>query len=238
MEDGKSKFDNLTLFGQAMPQIIHDIRNPLNIVIGFSSVLQMDDSVNDEVKSYLKKIYHCGMAIEKQLVNIDYFAMETSDFDLEPVELKAAIDQYVKENNFFFEDKKISFDYHIPANVKISGSTDLINKLLENLLQFSMKGLKSTKERIVAVNVVQNGSEVQLFYSDSSNKAATQGDFFTYEEVLHAKRGLAPIFLERLMTFSGGSIMYLSDAKWQEKRKDLEKKSPFYQGFCLTFKAG
>ena len=44
-------------FGKAMPQIIHDIRNPLNIIIGFSSIMQIDDTISQENAQYLQKIY-------------------------------------------------------------------------------------------------------------------------------------------------------------------------------------
>ena len=52
-------------FGKAMPQIIHDIRNPLNIIIGFSSIMQIDDTISQENAQYLQKISLLPIGITK-----------------------------------------------------------------------------------------------------------------------------------------------------------------------------
>ena len=53
-----TKKDKEKIFGKAIPQLIHDIRNPLNIVIGFSSILQIDETINDEIRSYIQNILY------------------------------------------------------------------------------------------------------------------------------------------------------------------------------------
>ena len=96
-----NKEDKEKMFGKAIPQIIHDIRNPLNIIIGFSSILQLDDSINEEVRSYLKNIILSGMHIEQLLSNIDYFMMDTLDLPIVKVNLKRifGISQHIDNIN-------------------------------------------------------------------------------------------------------------------------------------------
>ena len=65
-----------TLFGDAMPQVVHDIRNPLNIIIGYSSILQMDSSLSEESRQYIQKVYQSGLAIEDLLSDIDFFDLD------------------------------------------------------------------------------------------------------------------------------------------------------------------
>ena len=62
-----TKKDKEKIFGKAIPQLIHDIRNPLNIVIGFSSILQIDETINDEIRSYIQNILYSSFKIEELL---------------------------------------------------------------------------------------------------------------------------------------------------------------------------
>ena len=71
-----TKKDKEKIFGKAIPQLIHDIRNPLNIVIGFSSILQIDETINDEIRSYIQNILYSSFKIEELLSNIDNYFLD------------------------------------------------------------------------------------------------------------------------------------------------------------------
>ena len=71
-----TKEDKDKIFGKAIPQIIQDIRNPLNIVIGFSSILQIDETINTEIRSYLHNILYSSFKIEDLLSNIDNYFLD------------------------------------------------------------------------------------------------------------------------------------------------------------------
>ena len=65
--------DKYSIIGEALPQIIHDIRNSLNAIIGFSSILNMEESLDEETKLYIGSIYDSGNQIEDLLEAIDIF---------------------------------------------------------------------------------------------------------------------------------------------------------------------
>ena len=114
-----NKEDKEKMFGKAIPQIIHDIRNPLNIIIGFSSILQLDDSINEEVRSYLKNIILSGMHIEQLLSNIDYFMMDTLDLPIVKVNLK-------KEYSIFLSQHIDNINKHVIINLILMKNLDFI----------------------------------------------------------------------------------------------------------------
>ena len=213
---------NDDVFGKAIPQLIHDIRNPLNIIIGFSSILQIDETVNDEVRNYLKKIYHSGMFIEQLLSNIDYFSMDKKDIEVKTFDINSEIDNFFKSKTEIIADKKIIVNIINKNNIEIDFSTELLTKILENLFLFSMKGFKSSKNKEIFVIVKSVNNKLILYYSDSSENITINSDYFTFEEVIKAKRSLCPIFIKKYISLFDGDIKYYYLKNWVEKINDIK----------------
>lgn len=231
----KKEDENDKIFGRALPQMIHDIRNPLNIIIGFSSILQIDDTVNDEIKSYAKKIYNSGMLIEQLLANIDYFLMEDYEVAAEEFSLEGVIKEFLEEKRYTIKDKNIFFDYNIIGEDSLVYSPDIIGKLLNNLFQYSLKGFKSSKTREITL-IINNLSdnELKLYYYDTSQHIVIKDDYFSFEEVLKAKRSLAPLFIKRIVENSQGKVSYYFNRGWTDKMAELHIQSNSNHGYIIS----
>lgn len=228
-KDEKEKF-----FGKAIPQMIHDIRNPLNIIIGFSSILQIDESINDEVRSYIKNILFSGMHIEQILSNIDYFMMDTLDLPIENIFLKKEYDIFVKQNNDIINDKEIIINNNIDEDLIFRLPQGIFTRLLDNFFQFSLKGMKSVQHREININITVSGSELILHYHDTSLPIFIEGDYFTFDEILKAKRSLSPLFIEKLIREYSGNIYYYYGKKWATELDAIDSKSKTQHGFKLN----
>ncbi|HNZ27125.1 MAG TPA: hypothetical protein PLG34_06670 [Spirochaetota bacterium] len=226
----KSKYDEL--FGKAMPQLIHDIRNPLNIIIGFSSIIQIDETVNDEVRGYLRNIFHSGMFIEEMLSNIDYFSMEKIDLDESEFEVTQAIQNFFKTKNETITDKKISLNIFSENEITVRHSLEILNKILENLFQFSLKGFKSISSKDIFISIKKENNNLLLRYSDSSEPVHIKGDYFSVDETIKIRRGLGPIFVEKFVEIFNGNTKYYYLKDWYEINKDARIKTN--HGFCIS----
>lgn len=225
-----SKYNEL--FGKAIPQLIHDIRNPLNIIIGFSSIIQIDETVNDEVRGYLKKIFHSGMFIEDMLSNIDYFSMDKIDLDETDFEITQAVQNFYKTKNETITDKKISLNIFFENEITIRYSLELLNKILENLFQFSLKGFKSINSKDIFISIKKEDNNLLLRYSDSTEPVHIEGSYFTVEETIKIRRGLGPTFVEKFVETFNGNIKYYYLKDWYEINKDGRIKTN--HGFCIS----
>ena len=219
MSDNNTQYKKL--FGEAMPQIVHDIRNPLNIIIGYSSILQMDSSLSEENRQYIQKVYQSGLAIEDLLSDIDFFDLDLSEFESERVNIADLVRQYVeyyKEtlgNDIYIEMTNI-------ADVTTFLPPVIFKKLFNNLFGFSNKGFKtSSTNKKIFISVTADGDVFRIMYSDTTMSVSLDGDYFTFDDSVHARRGLFPLFLENAAKSLGGTIRYLQQKLWQDMRNSF-----------------
>ena len=211
----------LTLFGNAMPQVVHDIRNPLNIIIGYSSILQMDSSLSEESRQYIQKVYQSGLAIEDLLSDIDFFDLDLSEFESDNINIADAVREYVD-----YYKTTVGSDIYVEmtrlAEVKTFLPSVIFKKLFNNLFGFSNKGFKtSSTSKKIFISVTTDGDTFRIMYSDTTMSVSLDGDYFTFDDSVHARRGLFPLFLENAAKSLGGTIRYLQQKAWQDTRGDF-----------------
>jgi light-regulated signal transduction histidine kinase (bacteriophytochrome) len=222
------------IFGKAISQLIHDIRNPLNIIIGFSQMIQIDENINPEIRNYVKKIFQSGMFIEELLTNIDYYVIEKSELEESEISIEDEIVQILSNKTESFAEKKITVDYQINENRSFKFSQILFRKVIENLFLFSMKGFKSSHIKKIIFRIMTKPGFFEIYYSDTSEPVDIKTGYFSFDEVLKAKRGLGPTFVEKYLQLYQGSIQYYAGQKW----RDLTGSDPLFvetrQGFHLS----
>lgn len=227
---------NYEIFGKAIPQLIHDIRNPLNIIIGFSSILQMEESLNDEMKSYIKKIYQAGFSIEQILSNIDLYIVGIEDLEKGEFDVYEELEFFLKNKEDIINEKKIYIKILDKKELKISFSPEIFKRILENIFTFSLKGFKNSKLKEIFISIkiesINDKDILTIYYGDNSDIIPLKDNFFTIEEVLNNKRGLGLIFLEKFITYANGNVKYLYSTNWQNAVKDLNIKTE--HGFIIT----
>lgn len=209
------------LFGEAMPQVVHDIRNPLNIIIGYSSILQMDSSLSDEDRQYIQKIYQSGLAIEDLLADIDFFDLDLSEFESERVNIAELIRQYVD-----YYKETVGSDIYVEMtnlnDIETFLPPVIFKKLFNNLFGFSNKGFKtSSTSKKIFISLMTDGGSFCILYSDTTMSVSLDGDYWTFDDSVHARRGLFPLFLENAVKSLGGTIRYMQQKSWQDFRGDF-----------------
>ncbi|HBD92878.1 MAG: hypothetical protein A2015_13700 [Spirochaetes bacterium GWF1_31_7] len=220
-------------FGKAIPQIIHDIRNPLNIIIGFSSILQIDESINEEVRSYIKNIILSGMHIEQLLSNIDYFMMDTLDMPIESVFIKKEYEIFIKQNFDIINDKQIIINNNLKDDTILKLPQGIFTRILDNFFQFSLKGMKSVTNRQINIDLFINDKALLFYYHDTSTPIYIESDYFSFDEILKGKRSLAPMFIEKLIKEYNGTIHYLYGKKWAAELDVIQSNIKTQHGFKI-----
>ena len=155
------------------------------------------------------------------LSDIDFFDLDLSEFESERVNIAELVKQYVeyyKEtlgNDIYIEMTNI-------ADVTTFLPPVIFKKLFNNLFGFSNKGFKtSSVNKKIFISVTADGDVFRIMYSDTTMSVSLDGDYFTFDDSVHARRGLFPLFLENAAKSLGGTIRYLQQKLWQDMRNSF-----------------
>jgi len=128
----------------------HEMRTPLNAVIGFSELTLEDDILSAEARENVEKICSAGESL-LGLVNdiLDISKIEERKFELVPVEYDTArmINDSVTQSIIHKQEKAIEFFINIDENipVRLYGDDLRIKQIMNNLLSNAFKYTKDGK---------------------------------------------------------------------------------------------
>jgi signal transduction histidine kinase len=133
----------------------HEMRTPLNAVIGLSEIALDTGCLSYEVYDYVEKINNTGSALLSMVNDIlDISKIESGKFELVPVEYDCAemINDTVTQNIIRKEEKPVEFVLNIGENIpkRLYGDDLRIKQILNNLLSNSFK---YTKEGIIEFEI-------------------------------------------------------------------------------------
>jgi len=141
MQDELVKKERLSIVGQFSSMILHDIRNPVSVIKGYSDILILKNTDPEKVKNY-------AGAIQKEALALNSLASEMLDYSRGDIRLNLAIielDELV--DNVFFNIKRKILDnnIHLHSNIQYKGPVLLdyerVYRVLVNLCDNSRKAL-------------------------------------------------------------------------------------------------
>jgi len=148
-----------------LANVTHEIRNPLNAIIGFSElILKNKDFLIEEHKKYINAIYKSGKNL-LTLINdlLDFSKIKSGKFQFEEIEfdlretVHGAVDMFKPKAL----EKSIQLECRISGNVpeKLRGDpmrlSQALTNLVSNALKFTEKGYVKLKVRLVRQNQAQ-----------------------------------------------------------------------------------
>lgn len=223
----------------------HDIRTPMNAVLGFTALLARDAENPDKVKEYTKKITVSGQHLlslindildvskiesGKVVLNLDEFTLN---------DLVSSVDAIIrpmaktKNQNFYVEVTGIKHEY-------LLGDETRINQILINLLSNAVKytpengsiwfriiGLKqrSSQYEHIRIEVQDNGYGMTPEYLGTIFDAFTRAENSTTNKVQGTGLGMA--ITKNIVELMGGTIDVTSEVdKGSLFRVDIEFRIP------------
>lgn len=157
---------------QFFSSISHDMRTPLNVIIGMSEVAGKCVEDRERVRNYLEKIHYSS----RQLLGLINHILEVSRLDQgmylqnESFNLKEKIAQSVDEFEVQAkeEKKELHFTYHI-KHEEVRGDITRLYQIVSNLLSNAMAFTKEGDSISVALNEIYNQeyTRYQIIVSDT-----------------------------------------------------------------------
>ncbi|MBC8486275.1 MAG: response regulator [Bacteroidetes bacterium] len=153
-----------------LSNISHEIRTPINGILGFSEIIRKDDLHTDEKEKYTNIIKACGKSLLKIIDDvIDLSKIESNQIQLNIEEF--FITKFVTElYDFFINDElfKQRQKVELRLNININGSTMIKSdreKLQQILINLVGNALKYTEEGYIEI-----GSKIEEGKYNGANK--------------------------------------------------------------------
>jgi signal transduction histidine kinase/CheY-like chemotaxis protein len=150
----------------------HEMRTPMNAVVGLTNLMLDDDTIPDSIKETLKKINSAGDTL-MGLINdiLDISKIEAGRLELMPVHYDVAslLNDIIMLNMIRAADKPITFKLDITDDLPCTlfGDDLRVKQILNNLLS---NAFKYTKEGTVTLGVSISGDDnawLSFYVSDS-----------------------------------------------------------------------
>jgi len=148
-------------------RISHDMRTPLNAILGFSQIMQeerLGPIANDRYKEYLGDI-QTGSRFLLSLVNdlLDYSKLEGGKLDLDPVDvdLSASVQSALNLMRVESETAQITLESDVDQNLPhIVADERSVQQMLLNLLSNAVKYCDPGDRVLVSAHSIDNGSVI------------------------------------------------------------------------------
>ncbi|MFG6442825.1 ATP-binding protein [Roseateles sp. LKC17W] len=214
--------------GRFLATMSHEFRTPLNAILGFTQLMQMDAGVPVAQKARLQLMRDSGLHL-LELINdvLDMASIEAGKVSLKPapVDLRALLDMACDSVRLRAEQKNLAFavdiDPRLPQQVLVDGQRlrQVLLNLLSNAVKFTDSGTVSLAAGLL--EPVQAG-QARLHFSVTDSgigmTAAQQARLFqAFEQVSEASRtlggtGLGLSISQQLVRLMGSQILVQSTA--------------------------
>lgn len=155
-----------------LANISHEIRSPLNAIIGLSNILyrkSSSENLSEEFIEQLRYIYFNGEYLSELINNIlDYSRIEADKMHiyLEEIDIRSFINLIVKIHSSSATEKDVNLFFEIDEDVPIKIVTDFtkFRQILTNLLTNAIKFTKNNTE--IKIIISSNQEFLQLSVQD------------------------------------------------------------------------
>ena len=201
----------------------HQIRTPLNGIMGFSDMLETELAVigNEELFDYAKNIRESGAKLMSMITNIfDISNIEANILELNIIEcnINDIISDVEKENLLKANEKGVNYKTKLGSGIPsiiadVNSLVKVLNIVIDNAIKYTSKGFvaissTSNTDDTVTVRIADKGigidNEILRALNDSFDHKKN-GSLLTYQN-----SGLGLILAHRLIVLMNGKLEIIS----------------------------
>lgn len=201
---------------------VHDLRNPLGIVLGYSELLlEMGDGLDDMQREFISAIHKGGEKMKKiigDILSLERFDSDPTDAKPEQFDLAKLVSAAFEENRAAAEAKRLNYRLDVPDQpVFVGGYTAHMREAIENLINNAIK--YTPEEGAVSLRVWREGGKAGFEVKDSGigvpedQQANLFRPFFRAQTELTRKidgTGLGLHLVKKIVERHGGQMHFSS----------------------------
>ncbi|MDH5182439.1 MAG: PAS domain S-box protein [Gammaproteobacteria bacterium] len=203
---------------QFLSKMSHELRTPLNAILGFSQLLEIDTTLNDNQKDSISEIIHGGNHL-LSLINeiLDLAKIEHGNYELKrkSVDVRDVLKECISLSTPLRNQYKVSLTVNLDTNNKMNVYADttrlkqILLNLISNACKYNTKGglidiaCELTAEHMIRVSIKDTGKGIS---------EANQSHLFEPFNRLNAESsgiegtGIGLTITKQLIELMGGSI--------------------------------
>jgi signal transduction histidine kinase len=166
----------LTAIGQMTSAVVHDLKNPLNTIMGFTQIAQQDSEALEEktISKNLSYVMESSVRLNRMIAEILDFAKGYAPrLNSEPVLLVPFLETTLTVHKERLSQVGISlFSKHVECdNAQVRFDSDQMHRVIENLIMNSKDAFFNSnhelQEKIIRVETQCNKSRAVIRFSDN-----------------------------------------------------------------------
>lgn len=217
--------------------IAHDLKNPFNVILGYSNLLKSEYNSFNEVqrKEYIEKISTSSQKVFALLENLLAWAASqiySREIKFENIQLKNLVDESINPYLQSATDKKIQLNISIPSDLYIYANKEMIRTVISNLFSNAVKFTE--REGNISISAMRKENQVNIKITDTGVGIESKrlAKLFKIEENTTTQgtenekgTGLGLVVCHEFIIKNKGSI--LAESKVQNKEKGIVGGSTF-----------
>lgn len=209
---------------QFLSRMSHELRTPLNAILGFSQLLELDESLNENQRDAIKEIHHGGDHL-LDLINevLDLAKIESGNYEITPeqIDARTALTECVSLSAPLLVQYEVSLSIidneDIPANIyaDITRLKQIILNLISNACKYNHKGgsieieYSNTVDGKVRLSVKDTGMGIS---KDQQSHIFEPFNRLGAENSIIEGTGIGLTITKQLIEMMGGNIGFESKA--------------------------
>jgi len=175
----------------------HDLKSPLNIIVGVPQILLMSHHYNEKEKSLIQDVESAGRRMLDMInMSLDLYKMEQNTYQYfpAPVDLISALGDVLTELGMAASDKKIKFTLLIEGippkthqTVEAMAEELLCYSMFANLIKNAIEASPDGGEIVIALE--HEGDEIGVFIENAGEVPASIQDRFFDKMITEGKSG-------------------------------------------------
>ncbi len=179
--DEMSKTNRLAALGQASAELVHDLRNPMMLILGYVQILAQDiaegnvpsSSKPGETAEYVDAI-EANVCRCKDLIESWLDISRNNRMTLTPINLTVTLREIVEAVKLLAHTKQVSIEYHSPSEpIAIMGHSVQLRRAIQNLVVNAIDAMHHASGQIRITCAVTDHA-VELTIADNGEGIAQQ----------------------------------------------------------------
>ena len=207
--------ERLTILGQMSSSFVHEFRNPLTSIIGFTKLLQ--NGYPD--LPYLDIMQH---ELEQLNYRISQFLHVSRKDIIDSIREEIILSEHLEETIEFLYpsllDGEVSIDFKCEPDIKVLGNKDELRQVFLNLIMNSIDALQEVeghRQIIVSCDVKEGKTNLEISNNGPRIKAETiEAIFEPFYTTKDLGTGIGLYICKKLIEKHGGEIRCQSNKEW------------------------
>lgn len=199
--------------------LIHEIRNPLTIVKGYSELLAGNDDLDLKVKGMVGSIRMAGAHMNSIVTNYKQF-INCGKLNVEETNIMEIVKEAILLTSIRTKENNVTILLQDGKNIAARIDKDKMRQVFINLINNSIEAMEQKGQKIIKIGTKRSNNDIHIVFTDTGSgipEGKWSQIFTPFHTTKDAGMGLGLSICQRIINSHGGTIkISKSDEKGTE----------------------